>query len=149
MARTGVEPSEMRCGDVGAISSPHQHAVLGVAQVRDAHREPYSDRRQSDGKGEGRHVRQHALTKIVGLIPGLLVTRQIAWLSLCVVTRTLLRISPLRRSRRGARPEFKHAVLFLGRDGLLGIHCFQLRYALIFSTPSYGAQKNLAMPERS
>ena len=148
MAQTGIESSEMRCGDVGAITPPHQHAVLGIAQIRDAHREPYSNRRQGDGKGESGHVRQHALTKIVGLIPGLLVARLIARLALCLVTKTLLAWIPaFRWSRRGARPEFKHPVLFFGRDGLLGIHCFQLRYHLIFSTPAYGAQKNLAMPE--
>ena len=88
---TGLEPLEMRCGDAGAITPAHQHAILGVAQIGNAHGEPYADCGQGDGKGEGRHVRQHALTKIVWLIPGLFVARQIAWLSLRVVTRTLVR----------------------------------------------------------
>jgi len=126
------EALEMLSGDARAITPPHQHAILGFAQIRDAHRQPYSDRRQRDSKGKGGHVSQHALAKIIGLIPRLLVARQIVRLGACVFVEALLaRIS--RRTRHGARPEFKNPVLFLRGDGLLGIHCFQLRYMLLLA----------------
>jgi hypothetical protein len=122
---------EMRCGDPRAITPPHQHAILGFAEIRDAHGEPDSDGGQSYGKGKGRNVRQHAMAKVVRLVSSLLVRRQIVRFRICALTERLLaQIASVWRTRHGARPEFKHPVLFLGRDGLLGIHCFQLRYTL-------------------
>src|SRR5919106_3761605 len=149
MARTGLEPLEMRCGDAGAITPTHQHAVLGVAQIRDAHREPYADCGQGDGKGERCHVRQHPLAKIVRLTPWLFVTGQITWLFLRVANGTLLAwICAVRRPRPGARAEFKHAVLLLGRDWLLAIHCFQLRYTFILACQLMRLRKICAMSGR-
>src|SRR6266478_1830358 len=104
---------DMRRGNARAIALPHQHAVLGLAQIRNAHGEPYSDGRQRDGKGESRNVGQHALAKIVRLIPVSLIARQVVRLTLRVLLRLAARIPPpTRRVGQGARPEFEHAMLF-------------------------------------
>src|SRR5216683_1444376 len=128
-----LERLAVRCRNVRAIAPPHQHAVLGLAQVRNAHGEPYSDRGQRDGKGKGRNVCQHAMTKVVRLIPVPLVARQVVlWLSLLAQLAQGFS-PPTRRVNRGARPEFEHAVLALRRNGLLGFHCCQLRDFLTLS----------------
>jgi len=125
---------DMRCGNLCAIAPPHQHAILGLAQIRDAHGKPYSDRRQRDGKSEGRDVRQHALAKIVRFIPVSLIARQIVRF-LPGVLRLGLLAPPTRRVSQGARPEFEHAMLFLRGSRPQGLHWRQLRDILIlFST---------------
>src|SRR6202048_1713781 len=116
---------DMRRGNARAIAPSHQHAVLGLAQIRNTHGEPYSDSRQRDGKSEGRNVRQQALAKIVRLIPVSLIARQ-------VTPRVLLSLvaqvpPPTRRVSQGAWPEFEHAMLFFRGNGPLGFHCCQLR----------------------
>jgi len=116
---------EMRGGDARAIAASHQHAILGLAQIGDAHGEPYSDRRQRHGKSEGRNVRQHAMTEIVRFVPGLRMARQIVRrLPGILPLRPVIGVgAPARRMRQGARPEFEHAMLFVRRHGLLGVHC--------------------------
>ncbi len=88
--RSDLKLLEMRRGNTCAIAPPHQHAVLGLAQIRDAHGEPYSDRRQRDCESEGRNVRQHAMTKIVRFIPVSLIARQIVRLLPGVVLMRLV-----------------------------------------------------------
>ena len=61
----------------GAVAAAHQHAVLGLAQIGDADRKPDADRGQRDGEGEGRNVCQHAMAKVVRVVPIPLVARQI------------------------------------------------------------------------
>src|SRR5258708_3159969 len=72
------EPLEMRRGNARAIAPPHQHAILGLAQIRDAHGKPNSNRGQRHGKGEARKVRQHAVAKIARLFPADFITQHIA-----------------------------------------------------------------------
>jgi hypothetical protein len=130
---------EMRRGNARAIAPPHQHAILGLAQIRNAHGKPYSDGRQRDRKCEGCNVRQHAVTKIIRFVPVSRIARQIVGLLPGVLLLSLLaRVSPLtkvspltRRMSQGARPEFEHAMLICRRCGLLGLHCCQLRDILI------------------
>jgi len=143
-ANSGLKMLELRGGNTRAIAASHQHAILGLAKVRNAHGEPYSDRRQRDGKSEGRNVRQHAMAKIIRFVPGLRMARQIVrrlpgvlpWRRLTGVC------APTRRMGQGARPEFEHAMLFVRRHGLLGVHCCQLRVILMLSStparPAHG-----------
>src|SRR5258707_1295389 len=63
--RSGLKLLEMRRGNTCAIAPPHQHEVMGLAQIRDDQGEQYSDRRKRDCEREGRNVLQHAMTKIV------------------------------------------------------------------------------------
>jgi hypothetical protein len=137
----------VRRGNMRAVAPSHQHAILGFAQIRNAHGEPYSDRGQRDGKSEGRNIRQHALTKIVRLISVPFVARQVVlWLSLLRLSRLTQLSPPTRRLKRGARPEFEHAVLFFRRNGPLGFHCCQLRDILIlFSTLATRLTENVGM----
>src|SRR5260370_3764910 len=79
--RSGPKTLDMRGGNARAIAPPHQHAILGLAQIGNADGEPYSDGRQRDGKSEGRDVRQHALAKIVRLIAVSLIARQVVRLT--------------------------------------------------------------------
>jgi hypothetical protein len=143
---SGRKMLAMRRGNAHAIAASHQHAILGSAQIRNAHGEPYSDRRQRDGKREGCDVRQHAMAKIVRLIPVALIARQIIRLLQRVFLLNLpSQISPLtRRMGQGARPEFEHAMLFLRLNGPLGFHCCQLRDILVsFSTPATRLTENV------
>src|SRR5260370_35867090 len=57
------EPLEMPRGNARAIAPPHQHAILGLAQIRDAHGKPNSNPGHPPGKGQGRKVRQHAVAQ--------------------------------------------------------------------------------------
>jgi len=128
---------ETRRGNLCAIAPPHQHAILGLAQIRNAHGKPYSDRRQRDGKSEGRDVRQHALAKIVRFIPVSLIARQIVRFLPGLLRLGLLAqlAPPTGRVSQGARPEFEHAMLFFRGSGPLGLHWCQLRDILmLFST---------------
>ena len=71
-APIGTEkPLAARRRNLGAVMPSHQHAILGLAQIGDAHRQPYADRCQRDGEGEGGDVRQHAMPEIVRLLAGL------------------------------------------------------------------------------
>jgi hypothetical protein len=137
IGRSSLKLLEMRRGNAGAIAPAHQHAVLGLAQIRNAHGEPDSDRRQRHGKSQGRNVCQHATAKIVRFIAISLVARQVVRLLRGVVLKRLVaRVPrPAGRASQGSRPKFEHAMLFLRRDGLLGFHCCQLRDILVlFST---------------
>ncbi len=138
----------MHCGNAGAIAPAHQHAVLGLAQIRNAHGEPDSDGRQRHRKSQGRNICQHAMAKIVRFIAVSIVARQVVRLLRGVVlTRLVTDVpQPTRRASQGARPEFEHAMLLLRRDGLLGFHWCQLRDILIlFSTLARGLTENVGM----
>ena len=69
----GSKMLDVRCGNLRAVAPSHQHAILGFAQVGDAHGKPDPDRRQCDGKGKGGDVGQHAMAEIVRLFPVALV----------------------------------------------------------------------------
>src|ERR1043166_790905 len=56
-------------GDAGAIAPAHQHAILGLAEIGDAHGQPDPDRGQRYRERECRKVRQHAMTEIVRFVP--------------------------------------------------------------------------------
>jgi hypothetical protein len=145
--QTGRKMLAMRRGNAHAVVASHQHAILGPAQIRNTHGEPYSDRGQGDGKREGRNVRQHTMAKIVRLIAGALIARQVVRLRLRVLLLLPAQLRPLARPMdQGARPELEHAVLFLRRNGLLGFHCCQFRDILIlFSTPAARLTENVGM----
>src|SRR5437764_4006805 len=109
-----------------AIPPAHQHAILGVANSRDAHGEPYSDRGKGIGKSKSGDVGQHAMAKIVRIIPRLLKARQIVRLAASrVLARILLAQMPWGWVSHRARPEFEHAVLLFRHDGLLVLHAAQ------------------------
>ena len=132
----GLKRLEMRRGDARAIAASHQHAILALAQVGNAHGEPNSDRGQRDREGEGGDVRQHALAKIVGFIAVPLIARQIIGLvSSDLLNRLDVRAwPPAWRLGQAARPEFEHAMLVIRRDRLLVFHGCQLRGMLILSS---------------
>jgi hypothetical protein len=142
-----LEMLGVRRGNVRAIAPTHQHAILGLAQIRDAHGKPYSDRSQRDGKSEGRNVRQHAMTKIVRFIPVPRIARQVVLLLSLLVLSLIAQFLPLtRRVNQGAWPEFEHTVLFFRRNGPLGFHWSQLRNILIlFSTLATRLTENVDM----
>src|SRR5258708_4187819 len=125
--------SGVRRRNVRAIAPPHQHAILGLAQIRNAHGKPYSDCRQRDGKSERRDVRQHAVMKIVRLFPISLVARQIIrFLPAVGLPNLIAPVSPLtRRVNRGARPKFEHAVFVFRSNGPLGFHWCRFRDFLL------------------
>src|ERR1700743_2958705 len=77
-----IAGSNRRRGDAHAVAASHQHAILGAAQIGDAHGEPDADRKHRHGEGTGRDVGQHALTEIVRLIARLLIARQVVRLGL-------------------------------------------------------------------
>src|SRR5712675_1436113 len=131
-----------------AITPSHQHAILSLAQIRNAHGQPYSDRRQRDGKSERCDVCQHAMTKVVGLFPISLVARQIIRFLPGVRLPDL--VAPLsrltRRVNRGARPKFEHAVFVFRDNGPLGFHWCQFRdNLLLFSTLANRPTNNVDM----
>ena len=99
-------------GHPHAVVPPHQHAILGLAQIGDAHREPDTDRRQRDREGERGNVGEHAVTKIVrfGAQPFSrpLITRQVERLGRCFLMAGLDgqgAIAQLGRVQRAAWPE--------------------------------------------
>jgi hypothetical protein len=144
----GREMLDMRRGNARAVAPPHQHAVLGLAQIRNAHGKPYSDGRQRHGKSEGRDVRQHALAKIVRFSPVSLIARQIIRLWPGVLLKSLAgRLPPpARRVSHGARPELEHAMLFFRCNGPLGFQWYQSRDILIlFSTLATPLTENVGM----
>ena len=64
-------------GNPGVVPASHQHAILSLAQIGNAHRKPDSDRRQRHGEGQGGDIGQHAMTEIVRLVAGPFVAGQI------------------------------------------------------------------------
>src|ERR1700753_3518227 len=76
MGRSGRKMLGRRGGNAHAVAPSHQHAILGPAQIRNIHGEPYSDGGQGDCKGEGCDVRKHAVAKIVRFFPGALIAGQ-------------------------------------------------------------------------
>jgi hypothetical protein len=146
--RSSLKLLEMRCGNAGAITPAHQHAVLGLAQIRNAHGEPNPDRCQRHGKSQGRNICQHAMAKIVRFIAVSLVAREVVRLLRGgVLSRLVAQVpQPAGRASQGARPEFEHAVLLFRRDGLLVFHWCQLRDILIlFSTLARCLTENVDM----
>src|SRR3984893_3344314 len=147
----GLKMLEMRRRDTRAIPPSHQHAVLGLAQIRDAHGQPDSNGGQRDGKSEGGDIRQHPTVKIVRFVAVPLVAGQIVRLGLGVfVERPVTRLpSSARRVNQGARPKLEHAMLFfryVRRNRPLGLHGYQLRDILMsFSTPATRLTENLGM----
>jgi hypothetical protein len=159
----GLKMLDMRRGNARAIAAAHQHAVLGGTEIRNAHREPYADGGQRDGKGEGRNVRQHAMTKIVRFFPVALIPRQVIRLLPGVLLASVFLPSVFmrsvlmrsfrakvslrtRRPSRATRPEFEHAMLFFRCNGPLGFHLCQLRDMLmLFSTLATRLTGNVGM----
>jgi hypothetical protein len=120
-----------------AVAAPRQYAILGFAHVRNAHGKPYSDGHQGDRKCDGRDVRQHAMAKVVRLIAGAFIARQVIRFGTGVFRLGLpARVAlPALRAERTAWPEFEHAMLLLRRNGPLGFHCCRSRDILmLFST---------------
>jgi hypothetical protein len=127
----GVRPEKlaMRRIKAGAVALPSQYAILGLAQIRNAHGKPYADGHQGDRKSNGSDVGEHALAKVIRVIPGALIARQIIGLGTVVFrfSRPGLVIRPARRTDRVAWPELEHLMLLLRRNGPLGFHCCQSR----------------------
>src|SRR5215475_1024346 len=104
-------------GNLRAIPTPHQHAILVLAQFRDAHGEPDADRGQRHGEGKRGKVGQHAVAEIVRFLRLALNVRQ----AFGFVANFLL--APAGRLCRGTRPELDDAVVVIRADGPLGFHC--------------------------
>lgn len=135
------QPLAARRRNLGAVAPSHQHAILVLAQVRDADRQPYSDRGQRDGEGEGRDVRQHAMPELAGFLGGSLEPRQIPGR---ILGRLPVRLPLARRMRRRARPELEHAMLVIRCDGLLGFHyCRFQERQISSSTPAMRLPENV------
>jgi len=120
--------AELWDGNPHAVASPHQHTILGPAQIGNAHGKPDTDRGQRDGKSEGGDIGKHALTEIVRFVPRTFIPRQVELFGELVLA---LRQSdgiavPGRRLRRSSRPELQHAVFFLSHNWSLGLHGFTL-----------------------
>ena len=113
-----------RRGDVCAIPPAHQHAVLSLAQIGDAHGQPNSYGGQCHGKCEGGRIRQHAVAKIISAVPASLIAGQIIGLSHAIVLYGLpANVGlPARRRIQSARPEFEHPMLVVHNDRPLGFH---------------------------
>src|SRR5688572_7096139 len=130
-----LKRSAARRRNRGAVAPSHQHAILGLAEIADGDRKPYSDRGQRDGEGEGRDVGKHAMAEFVRFLGGSFEAREI-------LRRLPRRI--FRRMRRSARPEFEHAMLVVRCKGLLGFHCCQFREGPVsFSTPAMPLTENV------
>src|SRR3954451_1164758 len=69
--------SALRHGNAGAIAAAHQYAILGFAQIGDAHGEPDADPDQRHRERKGREVRQHAMAEIVRFFPCAFIACQI------------------------------------------------------------------------
>ena len=123
-------------GNLDAIVASHQDAILGPAQMANAHSQPYADRQQSDGECESRAIRQHPLPVIVSFIGHALIARQIVGDFEPVNERRM--ISRLGEGGFRARPELEHTVLVFRRgrcNGSLGSHGYQLQDGCVpFST---------------
>jgi hypothetical protein len=126
-------------GDLDAIVAAHQDTILGPAEFGDADCQPYADRQQRHGEGEGRYIRQHPLPIIVGFFRNALIARQVVG-NLEPANKGRA-IGWLGEGRSGARPKLEHAVLFFRRgryDGSLGSHGCQLRgNSVFFSTTAF------------
>ena len=75
--RRAREASCAAPANLGAVAPTHQHAILVLAQIGNAHRQPYSNGRQRDGEGEGRDVGQHAMLEVVRFLAASFEARQI------------------------------------------------------------------------
>src|SRR6185437_14943105 len=145
---SGPKKLAMRRINARAVAPPRQDAILGFAHIRDAHGQPYSDGHQGDRKGDGSDVREHAMAKVVRLIPGTLIARQVVGLGIGAFRLNLpARVAlPTLKADRVARPEFEHLMLLLRRTGPLGFHCCQSRDILIlFSTLAMPLTENVGM----
>ena len=99
-------------------------------------------------KANAARFAQHAMPEFVRLLLVLRKVRQIPGLEPAVLVLDLLIVLPLNRQmRRGARPEFEHAMLLIRRNGLLGFHRCQLRegYDFILARALGGSQKMFGM----
>ncbi len=126
------ETSDMRGADAPAIPPTHQHAILKVAQLGDAHGQPYTNRDQHCGQAGCSGICQHTMMEVVRRRPVPLIARQI--IRLGQVRFSILRplfawfIAVMRRPAQRTRPELEHTVLFiagnrlLGSDRQLGLH---------------------------
>src|SRR3954464_13548201 len=77
IGRSAPEMLEMRHRDARAVAPSHQHAILGLAKIRDADGQPYPDRDQRHGKGKGRDVGQHAMAKVVRFVAVPFIAREV------------------------------------------------------------------------
>ena len=134
--RSGAKKLAMRRINARAVAPSGQDAILGLAHIRNAHREPYSDGHQGYRKSDGSDVGEHAMAKVVRFVPGTFVARQVIGLG-----RGDFRLSlpalvslPAQRADRVARPEFEYPMLVIRRNGPLGFHCCQSREILILSS---------------
>jgi len=92
--------------------APHQDAILGPPQMRDAHGEPNSDRQKGHGECEGCDVGQHAMAEVVGLVPDTLLAGQV--IRHFELANRIVRISTQTRHGDVApRPELEHAMLIV------------------------------------
>lgn len=148
--RPGSKKLAMRRINVRAIAPPRQYAILGFAHIRNAHGQPYSDGHQGDRESDGSNIREHAMAKIVRLIPGAFIARQVVGLGIggCRLNLPARVALPNLKADRVARPEFEHLMLFLRRNGPLGFHCCQSRDILIlFSTLATRLTENVGMAQ--
>src|SRR3954466_6350401 len=66
-------PSACDLGNPGAVATAHQDAVLGAAEIGDAHGEPDADRGQCDRERQRRDIGEHAMAEVVRLFARTLV----------------------------------------------------------------------------
>jgi hypothetical protein len=134
--RSGPKMLTRRRVNARAVAAPGQDAILSLAHIRNAHGKPYSDGHQGDRKRDGSDVGEHAMAKVVRLIPGAVIARQVIRLRtsgfrLSPPMRVTL---PTRGADRVARPELEHPMLLLRRNGPLGLHCCRSRDILMLSS---------------
>ena len=125
------------CGNPGTVPTPHQDAILGLAEVRDAHGEPDPDRRQRHGESQGGDIGQHAMAEVVGRI----VTAPFVAGEVVGGRRAGRRrfIAAARRMGRRPRPEFDHDVRVVAGYRPLGLHCCRYAEVVILSSTLAGA----------
>src|ERR1044072_6608430 len=99
--------------DAGAIPPAHQYAILGLAQIGNAHCKPDPDCSQRDRKRKRRDIRQHAMTKIVRLVPRMRIACEIVRLLPDIDRRSIAAGRALAAGgpAHGTRPELEHAML--------------------------------------
>ncbi len=67
--RSRAEGLFLQRGDMGAVTAPHQNAVLRVAKVRQLHRKPYAGAGQKRGKQKCCNVCYHPMAIVVRARP--------------------------------------------------------------------------------
>src|SRR5579872_149882 len=122
-SRSEKQTLRMRHGNLDPIVTSHQDTILRPPQMRDAYREPDADGEERQGKSEGRHIRQHALSIIVALI--LAIPLVVGEIPRDLKLADRLRATALGDGSARPRPKLEHAVLHIWRgrnDRPLGSH---------------------------